>query len=143
MKSFGHNLLSAGIRTFKALWPGEDAPETVEVLAEFLMESEDRLCEWRESAARAGADEALSFVLSWYEGINLECLQSMRTGSKWTTNPELIQERQRRAYSIAQYTSTHIFIPDPEEPAEEQEATDPAAETSNAGAASPPRDPAA
>ena len=70
------------MRVFKALWPEDDTPNTMEEIADLLMDVEERLCEWRESAARAGADEALSFVLSWYEGIKLECLQSLRSGSK-------------------------------------------------------------
>jgi hypothetical protein len=143
MKTYGQDFRTAAMHVFCTLWPGEDTPNSVEELAQILMECKDRLCEWRESAARAGADEALSFVLSWYEGITLECLQSMRSGSKWTTDPELVRERQQRAYSIARYASTHTFIPDPEEAAEEEEeAVDPDAGTSEAGIASPPNDPA-
>jgi superfamily I DNA/RNA helicase len=121
MKIFGVDMLTAAIRTFNALWPGVPAPKSVRGLVDYLMESEDQLNEWRESAARAGADEALAFVLSWYEGIKLETLQSMRTGSKWTTDPELIQQLKERAHSFVQYADIHNFIADLNEPADEGE----------------------
>jgi hypothetical protein len=35
---------------------------------------------WKESAARAGAERALSFVLSWYQGISLDQLEHLREG---------------------------------------------------------------
>jgi hypothetical protein len=78
-----------------------------------LANVDDWLDEWQEAAARAGADEALSFILSWYEGINLDTIKAMRSGSKWTTDPELIKKRQEMAYAIAQYAEIHKFIPDP------------------------------
>lgn len=81
LKSFGVDMLNAGIRAFRALWPGEEAPADIPNLAKRLLETESQLSDWRESAARIGADEALSFVLSWYDGINLDVLQSMRAGS--------------------------------------------------------------
>ncbi|XP_024310315.1 uncharacterized protein LOC112268638 [Brachypodium distachyon] len=74
LKSCGVNMLNAGIRAFRALWPGEEAPTGIPELATRLLEVGDRLNEWRESAAHVGADEALSFVLSWYDGINLDVL---------------------------------------------------------------------
>jgi hypothetical protein len=33
---------------------------------------------WKESAARASAEQALSFVLSWYKGIDLDQLEHCR-----------------------------------------------------------------
>jgi hypothetical protein len=145
-------MLTAAIRTFDALWPGVEAPKSVEGLVEYLMESEDRLNEWRESAARAGADEALSFVLSWYEGIKLEALQSMRTGSKWTTDPELIKQRKETAYSFVPYADIHTFVEDPNARDEGEENEEDAggpinedaeAETNapDAGSTVPPTDP--
>jgi hypothetical protein len=32
----------------------------------------NRVDVWKESTAQAGAEQALSFVLSWYQGINLD-----------------------------------------------------------------------
>jgi hypothetical protein len=33
---------------------------------------------WQESAARAGAEQALSFMFLWYQGINLDQLEHLR-----------------------------------------------------------------
>ena len=93
LKVLGVYFLNAGIHAFNALWPDVEAPMSLPELVDELMVSDDRLNEWRESAARVGADEALSFVLSWYEGINLDVLHTMRLGSKYMTDPELIKKR--------------------------------------------------
>ena len=53
------------------------------------------------------------YVLSWYEGINLDALQSMRADSKWTTDPALVQRRQERAYSFIRYALIHHFVEGP------------------------------
>ena len=66
--------------------------------------------EWRASASRVSVDEALVYVLTWYEGINLDALQTMRANSKWTTDPELIQRRRDRAYSLIRYAPIHDFV---------------------------------
>ena len=114
-------MLDAAIHTFGALWPKIEPPKKIEELAEYLLTSEERLIEWRESAARAGADEALAFTLSWYEGIKLEVLQTMRTGSKWIEDPDLIKQRQQRAYSFVQYADIHNFVEGPEDPDDGEE----------------------
>jgi hypothetical protein len=113
LQSFGVDMLKTSIRTFDVLWPGQDTPSSCKDIAEALANVDDRLDEWRESAARAGADEALSFVLSWYDGIKLDTIKAMRSGSKWTTDPELIKKRQETAYAIAQYAEMHKFILNP------------------------------
>lgn len=115
LKTIGVHLLDAAIRAYNVLWPGSEAPASVSELARCLMASEDRLIEWRESAARVGADEAMSFVLSWYEGINLDVLQKMRLNSKWTTDPDLVKRRQERAYSFIPYADIHKFVEAPDE----------------------------
>ncbi|KAK1643553.1 hypothetical protein QYE76_061358 [Lolium multiflorum] len=40
----------------------------------------DRFLDWKESATRAGADMALSFVLSWYNEVSLDQLEFRRAG---------------------------------------------------------------
>ena len=82
--------MDAAIRAYRVLWPRSSTPATNDELSKCLQASEARLRERRVSAARAGADEALTFVLSWYEGINLDVLQTMRVDSKWMTDPELV-----------------------------------------------------
>jgi hypothetical protein len=59
-----------------------------------LQLSKVRIGEWRDSGARVGADEALTYFLSWYGKVDLETLRFVREGSAWTTDPELIQRRQ-------------------------------------------------
>jgi hypothetical protein len=39
------------------------------------------LREWRDSGARVGADEALTYFPSWYEKVDLETLRSVHEGS--------------------------------------------------------------
>ena len=56
LKILGVELFTAAIRAFMVLWPGEADPKSPEELAKRLMESGTRLSQWRESAARAGAD---------------------------------------------------------------------------------------
>ncbi|XP_024312237.1 uncharacterized protein LOC106865646 [Brachypodium distachyon] len=43
LKSFGVNMLNAGIWAFRALWPGEEAPMDIRELAKRLLEVESRL----------------------------------------------------------------------------------------------------
>ena len=109
LKIIGVDLLNAAIRVHKVLWPGTEAPKSVGDLARLLQGSEDQLREWRSSCARAGADEALSYVLSWYEALDLDVFQTMRAGSKWTSDPALIQRRRDVASSIAKYASTQAL----------------------------------
>ena len=90
MRALGVGLLDAAIRVYRVLWPCAETPASVDELSWCLQACEKRLREWRASAARVGADEAMIYVLSWYEGINLDALQSMHASSKWTTDPDLV-----------------------------------------------------
>ena len=103
LKRFGDDLLKAATHVHKALWPEDPSPRTVKVLAERLSEGRNRLRAWRESAARAGAEEALMWVLSWFEDLDLEKLAALRDGSPWIDDPELVKKRQAIAYEMAQY----------------------------------------
>ena len=96
----------------------------MEGLIRFLDATDDRLQEWRESSARAGADEALKVVLSWYEGIKLEVLRGIRTNGEYVTNPEYIKKRQELAYSFLDYIDLSKFVEDPAEADEEEEGED-------------------
>ena len=65
------------------------------------------------------------YVLSWYEGIDLDVLKTLRDGSKWTSDPELIRRRQELAHSLIQYAPVHSFVPGQRVPqAEEIEYAD-------------------
>ena len=127
LKAIGIDLLSSAIRVYKAFWPGTEVPIVIEELTRCIQKTKDRLREWRASAARAGADEVLQFVLSWYEGINLEVLKTMRRGSKWSENEECVALRKEHAYRLASYAETKGFIeglPEPETEDEEEEGSE-------------------
>ena len=127
LKRFGDDLLKAATHVHKALWPEDPSPRTVKVLAERLSEGRKWLRAWRESAARAGAEEALMWVLSWFEDLDLDKLAALRDGSPWIDDPELVKKRQAIAYEMAQYAPAHVWIPDPN-PRAEDEAEDEDAE---------------
>ena len=66
LRVLGVDLLSAAIRAHSVLWPGSEPNKSIAELAACLQGSEANLREWRHSSARAGADEALAWALSWY-----------------------------------------------------------------------------
>ena len=127
MRSLGVSLLEAAIRVYNIFWPKAETLATVDELARCLQGAEKRLREWRASTARVGADDAMIFVLSWYENIDLNVLQSTRDGSKWTNDPEHIRRRQEVAHSFIQYAPIHQFVdgpvPSDDEDDEEEEET--------------------
>jgi len=106
LKTIGSELLEAGVSAFRALWPHEEAPKTTDGLASKLREAEQRLREWRSSSARAGADAALKFIMTWCEKIDLEKMDTLRRGSPWSTDPTLIKRRQKMAAFFAGYADT-------------------------------------
>jgi hypothetical protein len=69
-----------------------------------------------------GADEALTYFLSWYEKADLETLRSMREGSIWTTDPEHIRRRRELAHSYVDYADTDAFVWDIREPEKKDDA---------------------
>jgi hypothetical protein len=52
-------------------------PDEVQALLKWIPLASNRVDVWKESAARAGAEQALEFVLSWYPGINLDQLENL------------------------------------------------------------------
>ena len=118
--------------TFAALWPDEPFPETLEAFSEKIDAAEDRLSDWRESAARVAADETLSWVVSIYESINLDKLVGCRVKSKWITDPELAEKRTRKAYEIVSRANIHEYAFSIDTPSEEIEAARKLAEEAEA-----------
>jgi hypothetical protein len=57
-----------------------------------------------------GADEALTYFLSWYEKADLETLRTMRKGSVWATDSEHIRHWQELAHSYVDYANTDAFV---------------------------------
>jgi hypothetical protein len=76
------------------------------------------------SGTRIGADKALTYFLSWYEKVDLNTPQSVREGSMWATDPELIRQRQELAHSHVNYAQTEVFVRDICEWAKDVDAED-------------------
>jgi hypothetical protein len=55
-------------------------PDEIQALLQWISLASNQLDIWKESAARAGAEQALEFVLSWCPGVNLDQLENLREG---------------------------------------------------------------
>jgi hypothetical protein len=108
----------------QALWPRQRTPTDPADLRNDLQLAKVRVGEWRYSDAWVGADEALTYFLSWYEKADLETLHSVHEGSAWTTDPELIRRRQELAHSYVDYANTEVFVRDICEPKKKDDAED-------------------
>jgi hypothetical protein len=71
-----------------------------------------------------GADEALTYFLSWYEKVDLETLRSVHEGSVWTIDPEFIRRRQELVHSYVDYADTEVFVWDIRQPEKKDDAKD-------------------
>jgi hypothetical protein len=76
----GRDLHEAIVSVFKTLWPGRAVPSEIQALLQWIPLAPNQLDIWKESAARAGGEQALEFVLSWYPGVNLDQLENLREG---------------------------------------------------------------
>ena len=65
-------LVAAARKVLQALWPNDAAPALISKLAERLAESPNRILELQESAARGGAQWAVSLLMSWYPDADIE-----------------------------------------------------------------------
>ena len=118
--------------TFAALWPDEPFPENLCAFTEKIEGVEDRLTEWRESAARVAADETLSWIISIYESLDLDKILGCRVKSKWISDPELAEKRTRKAYEIVSKANIHEYAFSIDTPREEIEAARKLAEEAEA-----------
>jgi hypothetical protein len=98
-------------------------PTEVGDLINWLAHAPSHVDEWRASTARAGAETALSFVLSWYDEEKLSQLGAHRDGASLP-----IEEPRSRAIALARYADVDNFITDPDEPAVSEEEADEAEE---------------
>ena len=71
------DLMTAGVKTCRALYPDNSDADSAEELVKMLEESKDRLQLWRSSSARAGADAALTLIMSWHEDIKLGQIRTL------------------------------------------------------------------
>jgi hypothetical protein len=124
MTSYTEDLFLGAQEAHSALWPGQRTPTDPIDLGSDLQLSKVRLREWRDSGARVGADETLTYFLSWYEKTDLETLRSVREGSIWTTDLEYIWRRQELAHSYVDYADTEAFVWDIREPEKKEDVAD-------------------
>jgi hypothetical protein len=76
----GGDLRQAIVSIFNTLWLGQVVPDEIQALLKWIPLASNQIDVWKEFAARAGAKQALEFVLSWYLGINLDQLENLREG---------------------------------------------------------------
>jgi hypothetical protein len=112
MSSYTDNLFLGAQEAYSTLWPGQRTPTDPVGLGNDLQLAKIHLREWRDSGARVGADEALTYFLSWYEKVDLETLRTVCEGSIWTTDLEHIQRRRELAHSYVDYADTDAFVRD-------------------------------
>ncbi|KAK1627192.1 hypothetical protein QYE76_001507 [Lolium multiflorum] len=105
----------------RLLWPTETLPTDLANLIKWLETAPDRFIDWKESAARAGADMALSFVLSWYDEVNLDQLECRRADVEENLPAENKTARLARACAIADFVDKRVFIEDPNPPSDDEE----------------------
>jgi hypothetical protein len=110
MTSYTDDLFLGAQEAYSALWPGQRMPTEPVGLGSDLQLAKVRLREWRDSSAWVGADEALTYFLSWYEKADLDTLRTVREGSIWTTDPEHIRRRWELAHSYVDYADTDAFV---------------------------------
>jgi hypothetical protein len=122
MTLYTEELFYGAQEAFSALWPGQRTPTDPVDLGNDLQLAKVRLREWRDSGARVGANEALTYFLSWYEKTDLETLRTVREGSIWTTDPEHIRRRRELAHSYVDYADTDAFVRDIREPEKKDDA---------------------
>jgi hypothetical protein len=128
MSSYTDDLFLGAQEAYSALWPGQRTPTDPVGLGNDLQLAKVRLREWRDSGAWVGADEALTYFLSWYEKTDLETLRTVREGSIWTTDPEHIQRRRELAHSYVDYANTDAFVRDIREPEKKEDDVQTAAD---------------
>jgi hypothetical protein len=116
MSSYTDDLFLSAQEAYSALWPGQRMPTDPVGLGNDLQLTKVRLREWQDFGARVGADEALTYFLSWYEKADLETLHTVHEGSIWTTDPEHIQRQRELAHSYVDYADTDAFVRDIREP---------------------------
>jgi hypothetical protein len=121
MTSYTEDLFLGAQEAYSALWPGQRMPTDPVDLGNDLQLSKVRLRKWRDSGTRVGADEALTYFLSWYEKADLETLRTVREGSVWTTDPEYIRCRRELAHSYVDYADTDAFVRDIREPEKKED----------------------
>jgi hypothetical protein len=77
------------------------------MLLKWIPLASNRVDVWKESAARAGAAQALDFVLLWYTGVNLDQLENLREGRSVGLDKAKLHQR---ACAIAECANTDVLF---------------------------------
>ena len=101
-------LMAASLKACGALYPDHADVSSPEEL-EGLLKGTKHLQLWRSSSARAGADDALTLIMSWHEEIELAQIQTLQKDGAWNTDPKLIAIRQAAANYMAKYANTSML----------------------------------
>ena len=131
LKKDFEDLMTACVKTCQVLYPDRADADSTDELVGMLEGSKEWLQLWRSSSARAGADAALTLIMSWHEDIKLGQIQTLREGGgAWNTKPDLIAIREQAANFMARYAITSELdleaevYSDAEEAASESDAAD-------------------
>jgi hypothetical protein len=82
-------------------------PGDIETLLKWIPLVSNRVDVWKESSARAGAAQALKFVLSWYQGVSLDQLEYLREGGLAALDETKLRQR---TYAIAECADTNVLF---------------------------------
>jgi hypothetical protein len=82
-------------------------PGEIQALLQWIPLAPNRLDVWKESMARAGAEQALEFMLSWYPGVNLDQLENLHEGG--LAGLDKVKLRQR-ACAVAECAETDVLF---------------------------------
>ncbi|KAK1642588.1 hypothetical protein QYE76_060393 [Lolium multiflorum] len=119
--TYGWELRKAAEELVPMLWPDKEAPQDISSLASLIEQAPDRFIDWKGSATRAGADMALSFVLSWYNEVDLGQLEYRRAGVEEELSADQKAARLARASAIADFVDKRLFVADPNPHSDEEE----------------------
>ena len=123
MALLGTDLPLAAIAAFRALWPRKTVPKRVAELCDWVKSTEARLIEWRDSSGRIGIYTALQVLLSWYDDIDLDSLNTIRANSRFYTDEAAKKELEKKACELREFAGVHSSffkdVNDPEELGEE------------------------
>jgi hypothetical protein len=103
----GGDLHRAVVSVFRTLWPGRGVPDEVQALLKWILLASNRVDVWKESVARAGAEQALEFMLSWYPDVNLDQLENLHEGGLAGLDKAKLRQR---ACAIAECADIDVLL---------------------------------
>jgi hypothetical protein len=103
----GGDLRRAIVSVFETLWSGRAVPDEIQAFLKWIPLASNRVDVWKEFTARADADQALEFVLSWYPGVNLDQLENLREGGLAGLDKAKLRQR---ACAITECAETDVLF---------------------------------